>query len=65
MVQCMPDEKVSEIIEKYRRKSGDLDRSEKFIFNAKTLNPNLTVAEAGITVGANIFVHVPKQLKGG
>ncbi len=54
LVQCMPDDKVSDVIKKYRKKAGDHD-STKFIFNAKNLNPCLTVAEAGITNNAIIF----------
>jgi hypothetical protein len=64
MVQCMPDEKVSEVIEKYRSKSGDRDQTKKFIFNAKNLAPGLSVAEAGITNNANIFVVATKGIKG-
>ena len=64
MVQCMPDEKVSEVIEKYRSKSGDRDPTKKFIFNAKNLAPSLSVAEAGITNNANIFVVATKGIKG-
>ena len=55
-IQSNPEEKVSDIIEKYRNKANDYDDSKKFIFNAKNLNPNLSVAEAGITNNANIFV---------
>ena len=64
MVQCMSDEKVSEVIEKYRNKSGDRDPTKKFIFNAKNLAPSLSVAEAGITNNANIFVVATKGIKG-
>ena len=64
MVQCMPDEKVSEVIEKYRSKSGDRDPTKKFIFNSKNLAPSLSVAEAGITNNANIFVVATKGIKG-
>ena len=64
MIQCMPDEKVSEIIEKYRNKSGDHDPYKKFIFNAKPLNPSLSVADAGITNNSNIFVIITKLVKG-
>ena len=55
-VQCNPEEKVSDIIEKYRNKANDHDESKKFVFNAKDLNPNLSVTEAGIMNNANIFV---------
>ena len=64
MVQCMPDEKVSEVIKKYQTKANDNDPSKKFIFNAKNLVPSLTVAEAGITNNANIFVVTTKGIKG-
>ena len=55
-VQCMTDEKVSKVIEKYRNKSGDYALTKKFIFNGKSLNMNLSVAEAGINNHSNIFV---------
>ena len=64
-VQGMPDEKVSEIIKKYRKKSGDYDLSRKFIFNARALHPSLTMAEAGLTNNANIFVVAKKGIRGG
>ena len=64
MVQCLPNEKVADIIEKYRVKSQDRDDSKKFIFNAKNLSPALTVSEAGITNNANIFVVATKGIKG-
>ena len=64
-VHCMPDDKVSKIIERYRRQSGDKDLSKKFIFNAFPLNPDLTAAEAGLTDNANIFVVATKGVRGG
>ena len=63
-IQCMPDDKVSTAIEKYRNKANDRDDTKKFIFNAKNLNANLSVAEAGITNNANIFVVATKGIKG-
>ena len=39
MIQCQPNEKVSSLIEKYRNKTNDRDLTEKFSFNAKTLDP--------------------------
>ena len=60
MVQCMPDDKVSDVIEKYRNKAGDHDYT-KFIFNAKNLDPCLTVTETGITNNAIIFVKKSKR----
>ena len=65
MVECKPGDKVSKIIERYRRQSGDKDLSKKFIFNARALHPSLTVAEAGLTDNANIFVVETKGVRGG
>ena len=65
MVPCMPDEKVSEIIAKYRNKSGDYDLSKKFIYNAKPFYPKLTVSEAELQNNANIFVVSPQGVRGG
>ena len=63
-IQCLGDEKVADIIKKYRIKADDKDESKKFIFNAKALNVTLTVAEAGLTNNANIFVVTTKGVKG-
>ena len=65
MVECKLGDKVSKIIERYRRQSGDKDLSKKFIFNAKALHPSLTVAEAGLTDNANILVVATKGIRGG
>ena len=64
MIQCMPDDRVSDVINKYRIKANDNDTSKKFIFNAKNLNASLTLSEAGITNNANIFVVTTKGVKG-
>jgi len=63
-IQCLSDEKVSDVIQRYRSKSGDNDPTKKFIFNAKALNCDLTVAEAGLTHNCNIFVVATKGIKG-
>jgi len=63
-IQCLPDEKVSDVIQRYRSKSGDNDPTKKFIFNIKALNCDLTVAEAGLTNNCNIFVVSTKGIKG-
>ena len=63
-VQCNHEEKVSDIIEKYRNKVNDYDDSKKFIFNAKSLNPSLSLVEAGIKNNSNIFVCRHKGIKG-
>ena len=55
-------EKVSNLIEKYRIKSGDRDLSKKFIFNAKALNCSLTLEEAEIDNNSNVFVVEIKSI---
>ena len=63
LIQCNINDKVADIVEKYRNKS--LDREEKnFVFNAKKLNLSLTAAEAGLNNGCTIFVLNPKNVKG-
>lgn len=60
----MPEDKVSSIIEKYRKKSGDKDLDKKFIFNAKSLGSktSLSVSEIGILDGSNIYVYKTKRV---
>lgn len=48
LVQCLINEKVLDVIQRYRAKSGDRDPKREFWFNGKRLNPHLTVAEAGL-----------------
>ena len=57
LIQGKLDEKVSKIIERYRLKSSDNYQKLIFIFNAKRLDVKLTLAEAGLQEGANIFVN--------
>ena len=63
-IQCMPNEKVSTLIERYRNKAGDHDQTKKFIFNAKNLNPELSLSAAGIAHNSNIFVVTTKGVQG-
>jgi hypothetical protein len=66
VLKAFLDEKVEEVINKFREKSGNYNRRTlKFIFNAKNLNPNLTCAEAGLTNKANVFVVNTAGVKGG
>ena len=46
-VDCSLDEKISNIIEKYRKKSGDYDTRRVFLFNGKKLLSNMNASEAG------------------
>ena len=64
IIQCLPDEKVSDVIQRYKAKSGDTDDTKKFIFNAKALNQSLSVSEAGLSNNVNVFVVTTKGIKG-
>jgi hypothetical protein len=66
-INCSIDEKVSNVIKKYRIKTGDYDITKRFIFNRKELNQNqsLTVYEAGLQNHSKIFVASTMETKGG
>ena len=55
-VYCLPDEKIDNVIDKYRNRSGDFAPHRRFIFNSKDLPQELTVSEVGITNNSNIFI---------
>ena len=58
------NEKVSTLIEKYRSKTGDLENTKVFIFNAKELRPNLTCKNSGLYNNSTVFVINKKGVKG-
>ena len=60
LIQTFLDEKVSDLIEKYRKVACDYGQKQKIIFNGKLLNLELTVAEAGLWNYADIFVLYQK-----
>ena len=64
-IQCNINEKVSDLIEKYRNETGDRDLTEKFVYMAKVLNPAITLREAGMENNSSVFVVVTKGLAGG
>ena len=64
-IKCGLNEKVSDIINKYREESGDYDDAIKFIYNAKALHPSLTIKEVGLSENGNISVVVTHGVKGG
>ena len=45
-LQCLNNDKVSYLVEKYKNLTRDINC--KFMFNSKNLNPNSTVEESGI-----------------
>ena len=59
-VSVEENEKISDIIHKYKQKSQNFENNIKFVFNGKELNPSLTAKEVGLTKDSNIFV-VRKQ----
>ena len=63
-IQCKRTELVSEIIERYRNKTGDHDKTKKFIFNASSIDDKLTVGQAGLVDGSAIFVVITHGVKG-
>ena len=52
------------MILKYRNKSGDKDPKDSFFFNAKKLNEDLNLAEAGLQQNSEIIVVSTKDIKG-
>ena len=64
-VQCTLNDKVEDVINKYRSKANDYNKNEKFIFNAKRLNLELSVSEAGLLNNSKIFVMITEGIVGG
>ena len=62
-ILCKSEDLVSTIIERFRDKTNFRGKAQ-FIFNAKRLNENLTVGEAGIENNSNIFVITVKYVGG-
>ena len=62
---CLYSDKVSDIITRYRTKAEDDNVNENFVFNAKNLNPELTVSESGLQNQSIIFVINKEGMKGG
>ena len=63
-IQCSKSDKISDVIDRYRTKSQDNDKTKKFIFNARELDQNLTVEQAGLYEGSNIFVVTTYGVEG-
>ena len=65
LISFYPDDKVKDIIEKYRDLSKDYDIEKKFIFNARALpfSTSISAVEAGLYDCCNIFVFKCKGIK--
>ena len=55
-IECQLNETISEIIEKYKKKYNDNDDHLTLIYNAKRLDPSLTVIKAGLRNNSNIDI---------
>ena len=64
-IQCNLNDKVSTILQEYRKKTKDYDPEIKFIFCSKRLHESITLGEAGINNNSLIFVVNSKTLTGG
>ena len=64
-IQASLEEKVRDVINKFRAKANKKSDSLKFYFRAKRLNESLTLAEAGIENSSVIFVLNKKNVQGG
>ena len=60
---CSPKDKVSDIMERYKKEINDNNLKFYFIYNAKRLDEKNTMAEAGIRYG-NIFTLEVERIKG-
>ena len=70
-VNCFTDEKISEVINKYKNKAQiklniKLNINElRFIYNAQVLNPNKTVEQSGLFNGSPVQVISTQSVWGG
>ena len=63
-IQCNIKEKLKDVIQKYKIKSGDTN-SNKFIYNNHSLNLELTIEESGIRNDATIICIETGRIQGG
>ena len=63
-IQCTFTEKVEDAINRYRAKTGDNDKTDKFLYNTKNVCPEMTVAEQGLVNGPRIKVISTLDIKG-
>ena len=64
-INCRFDEKIDNVIQRYKIKSNNFDINEKFICNASVINPNLTVAECGLNNLSVIQIIKQEDVQGG
>lgn len=54
-IKCFPNEKISSVINKYKDKINDF-KDYIFVFNAKKVNPDLTIEQTGLRDNGYLFV---------
>ena len=64
-IQCKSNDKVSEVIKRYRTKANDQEPLKKFFYNAKELDPNKSIEESQLTNNSQIYVVTTKDVNGG
>ncbi len=64
-IHCFFHEKISDVIKRYRVQSNDQSNTKKFIFNAYTINEDITVSQAGLLNDSVILVVETKGVRGG
>ena len=62
-IHCHPQEKISNVIQRYREKANDYDEN-RFIFNGKDLDISSTISESKFINGHEIVVCTQGVLKG-
>ena len=64
-INCNLNEKISEVINRYRKKANDYYQNESFINSGRELCPSLTVHQSGITENSSISVCKTYDVIGG
>ena len=59
------NEKFSDVIKRYRQKSGNYSPTDQFLFYGRTICNNLTVSEIGLSDGSTILVQLTGAFNGG
>ena len=57
IVNCNPNELVSEIIKIYRNKTGIYKNNLKFLFNGKEIDTSKSIIENGMSANSKIYIY--------
>ena len=61
---CLRNEKVSDVIERYRKQTGDYNTTNKFFFNGDIINQSFSVSKVGLRDFSTIEVQDTKRITG-